>query len=85
MLNKGFLRFLILNEFVKSKNIIFNYLYWYLSLEEVRKYLSIYLVGVVFLRILRKIIDDILVLVFLYSYIEMKVMEVIIKKENFIF
>lgn len=83
--NKGFSTPLILNDFAKSKNITPNYLHWYLSLKEVREYLSTYLVGTVFLRVPRKIIDGVLVPVPSHNYVETKATEVIIKKQNSIF
>ena len=83
--NKGFSTPLILNEFAKSKNITSNYLHWYLSLREVREYLSTYLVGTVFLRLPRKIIEGVLVPVPSHNYVETKAKEIIIKKENSVF
>src|SRR5881392_4425364 len=46
--NKGFSVPLFINTFGKSKNITPNYLHWYLSLKDIRDYLSSFAVGTVF-------------------------------------
>jgi hypothetical protein len=83
--NKGFSTPLKLNEFAISKNITPNYLHWFLSIKEIREYLSSYAVGTVFLRIPKKIIDGLSIPMPSHNYKDTEVSETIIIKENTLF
>ncbi len=83
--NKGFSTPLRLNDFALSKNITPNYLHWFLSIKEIRVYLSSYAVGTVFLRIPRKTISSLPIPIPSHQYKDIENAETIIVKENTLF
>jgi len=80
--NKGFSTPLILNDFANKEKITPNYLHWFLSFEEIQKYLSAYAQGSVFLRVPKSIINAILIPSPTHVYNEKIVDETIIEKEG---
>ena len=80
--NKGFSTPLLLNDFAKSKNITPNYVHWYLSQNAIKEYLGSFAVGTVFLRIPKKILDELFVPIPSHTYNEIETPETVIKVEN---
>lgn len=83
--NKGFSTPLKLNDFATFNSITPNYLHWFLSLEEIKEYLSSYTVGTVFLRIPKNVINSLLIPIPSQNYEEKELSETIIKKGNTLF